>query len=483
MAVISLLAFGVTAIAVAEDKCAGLAALSLANVRLEGSDTVAVQEGLPGYCRVRGVIDRAVRFELRVPVNHWNGKFYMAGCGGFCGSVDADSPGVFNSINHGLRRGYAAATTDAGHTGTSVTDGRWALDDIKAEIDWGWRAVTETARVSRDLIAAYYGSRASRSYFSGCSTGGRMGLMEAQRFPHDFDGIIAGAPALDYTGLVATRAAWNVQANLAPDGREILDRAKVATLGAAVMQACDALDGTQDGLIADPDRCAWQPRELQCTGGPRADCLTAREVAVLDHWYMPVTDGSGRVQYPGGIPRGSEPFWPLWLSGLPGSNHPAVSTRFAADFLRYMAFVSDRGAAFEVRDFDFDRDPLRLASMSRIYDATNPDLSVFQQRGGKLLVYHGWSDPIVTPQRTIDYFGEVRERMGGQHRTDSFARLFLLPGVDHCALQPGPGAKSVEFDPLPALEEWVEHGRAPDELTVRWQMQDGSVRTQVVTPQ
>ncbi len=467
----------------ADDACAALATAVVPGANITSAGAIAATGDLPAHCRVQGTIPQAIRFELRLPLAGWNGKFYMAGCGGFCGSLDADRPGVVNALNHGLRRGYASATSDSGHSGTSVTDGRWALDNPGAEADWGWRSVAETTRVSRDLVRAFYRKPATRSYFAGCSTGGRMGLMAAQRFPHDFDGIIAGAPALDYTGLVATQMAWIVQANTAADGSEILDRAKVPLVAKAVLETCDGLDGQRDGLIDDPRRCDWKPAQLQCKGPAAADCLTAKEIGVLDHWYMPATSGEGRIQYPGGVPKGSEPYWPVWLSGIPGSNAPALAERFGTDFLRYMAFVPDAGEAFDVRKYDFDRDPPRLATMARIYDATNPDLTAFRERGGKLLLFHGWADPLVTPQRTVDYYGAVRATMGGAESTAQFARLFMLPGVDHCGIQPGPGAKSVDFDPLPALEAWVERNEAPTTLNVRWQMTDGSVRSRDVTPQ
>jgi feruloyl esterase len=466
-----------------DESCAGLTAADVPGAKITSAAAIAAADDLPAHCRVQGTIPQAIRFELRLPLAGWNGKFYMAGCGGFCGSLDADRPGVVNALNHGLRRGYASATSDSGHAGTSVTDGRWALDNPGAEADWGWRAVTETARVSRDLVRAFYRKPASRSYFAGCSTGGRMGLMAAQRFPHDFDGIVAGAPALDYTGLVATQLAWIVQANTAADGNEILDRAKVPLVAKAVLESCDRIDGQRDGLIDDPRRCDWKPAQLQCKGAAAADCLTAQEIGVLDHWYMPVTGGDGRIQYPGGVPKGSEPYWPVWLSGMPGSSAPALAERFGADFLRYMAFVPDAGMSFDVRKYDFDRDPPRLATMARIYDATNPDLTAFRERGGKLLLFHGWADPLVTPQRTLDYYEAVRARMGGNESTAQFARLFMLPGIDHCGIQAGPGAKSVDFDPLPALEAWVERNEAPPTLNVRWQMTDGSVRSRDVTPQ
>jgi feruloyl esterase len=467
----------------AADPCPALIVANGPGAKITSATAVDALGDVPAQCRVQGTIPQAIPFELRMPVADWNGKFYLAGCGGFCGSLDADCPGVVNALNHGLRRGYASATSDSGHTGTSVTDGRWALHDPGAEIDWGWRSVTETARVSRDIVRAFYRRPAARSYFAGCSTGGRMGLMSAQRFPQDFDGIIAGAPAFDYTGLVATQLAWYVQANSADDGSELLDRTKVPLIAKAVLEACDAIDGQRDGLIDDPRRCDWQPSRLQCKSANGPDCLTGRELGVLDHWYLPVAGRDGQVLYPGGAPKGSEPFWPVWLSGIPGSKQPALIERFATDFLRYMAFVPDAGEAFDVRDYDFDRDPPRLATMSRIYDATNPDLSEFRRRGGKLLLFHGWADPIVTPQRTLDYYEAVRARMGGAESTAQFARLFMLPGVDHCGLQPGPGAKSLAFDPLPALEAWVERNTAPDTLSLAWQMNDGSVRSRAVQAQ
>jgi Tannase and feruloyl esterase len=465
------------------DPCSALIEADVPGAKITSATVVAAAGDLPAHCRVQGTIPAAIHFELRMPAAAWNGKFYLAGCGGFCGSLEADRPGVVNALNHGLRRGYTSATSDSGHTGTSVTDGRWALDNPGAEADWGWRSVTETARVSRDLVRAFYQRPAVRSYFAGCSTGGRMGLMSAQRFPQDFDGIIAGAPALDYTGLVATQLAWIVQANTRAGDGETLDRAKVSLVAKAVLEACDGIDGQRDGLIDDPRRCDWQPARLQCQGAAGVDCLTAQEVDVLDHWYRPVTGGDGRIQYPGGVPKGSEPFWPVWLSGIPGSKDPALAERFGNDFVRYMAFAPDAGPAFDVRQYDFDRDPPRLATMSRIYDATDPDLTAFRARGGKLLLFHGWADPLVTPQRTLDYFAAVRARMGGDVSTAQFARLFMLPGVEHCGLQPGPGAQSFEFDPLPALEAWVERDQAPEVLQIRWRMNDGSVRSRDVQAQ
>jgi feruloyl esterase len=444
--------------------CPDLAGLRIDDTNLLSASVVPATADLPEHCRVLGVIRPAINFEVRLPTSDWNGKFYMAGCGGFCGRLDSDLPGFTNAMNHGLRRGYAAATMDSGHWGAHRADGRWAWNNRLAENDWGWRGVAETARVSKVLLAAYYGRPQQKAYFAGCSTGGRMALMAAQRFPADFDGIIAGAPALDYTGLVATHGAWVTQANLRPDGTEILDRSKVALVAAAVVEACDARDGRTDGLIDDPSTCDWQPARLACGTEADATCLTAEEIGVLGKWYAGPTDSNGRRMYPGGIPKGSEPHWPLWLTGRPGDQTPGLVPLFAQDFLRYMAFAEDPGETYRVQDFDFERDPPRLAPMGAIYNADNPDLTAFARRGGKLIIYHGWADPIVTPWRTLQYVEDVQRRMGGLSQTESFLRLFMLPGFDHCGMQTGPGANDAGFDPLPALEAWVERGVAPDSI-------------------
>jgi Tannase and feruloyl esterase len=451
-------------------QCDYLTSARVDDAQVLSSVEVEARDGLPRYCRVRGVIVPAINFELRLPVENWNGKFYMAGCGGFCGRLDSERPGIANAMNHGLRRGYAAATMDGGHWGSGVTDGRWAMNDRIGETDWAWRAVTETARVSKVLLDAYYGRPHERAYFAGCSTGGRMALMEAQRFPTDFDGIIAGAPALDYTGLVATHFAWVTQANQRADGSAILSRDKIAAVAAAVSKACDARDGATDGLIDDPRRCDWQPASLACANEkfgsePNfAGCLEPEEVRVLEKWYGGARDSQGRQLYPGGVPRGSEPYWPVWLTGAPGTRNRGFLPLFARDFLRYMAFAHDPGETFEPRDFDFDRDPARLAHMAALYNADQPDLRTFRERGGKLIIYHGWADPIVTPWRTIEYYEAVQASAGGADAAAGFARLFMLPGFDHCGFSNGPGANDTGFDPLVALESWVERGIAPDSI-------------------
>jgi tannase/feruloyl esterase len=230
--------------------CESLAGLKIDNVNLLSATRVGGTADLPSHCRILGFVRPAINFDIRLPTQNWNGKFFMAGCGGFCGTLDSDRVGFTNAMNYGLRRNYAVSTMDSGHWGLSVLDGRWAYNNRIAEIDWGSRAVTETAKVTKVIIRAFYDQPQRKSYFAGCSTGGRMAALEAQRYPDDFDGIISGAPALDYTGLVATHFAWLVQANTGPDGKEVLTKAKVPLIRDAVAKEC----GDSTGLINDPPR-------------------------------------------------------------------------------------------------------------------------------------------------------------------------------------------------------------------------------------
>lgn len=448
-------------------ECAALATLRIEDTNLLSATVVPAKDGLPEYCRVLGFVRPAINFEVRLPTARWNGKFYMAGCGGYCGRLDSDRPGPFNAMNHGLRRNYAVSTMDAGHWAPAVTDGRWAYHNRLAEVDYGYRAVTETARVSKALLQAFYQTQQKRSYFNGCSNGGRQALMEAWRYPDDFDGIISGAPALDISGLL-TFFAWVVQANTGPDGKDILLRTKVKLIEEAVVTACDAKDGLKDGVIDDPRACDFRPASLRCQKADSAECLTAAEVAVLEKWYGGVRNGRGDALYPGGIPFGSEPFWWLWLTGREEAHERFGRGRavpdFALNYFRYMAFPEDPGESFHPTHFNFEKDPARLQAMGEIYNVTNPDLSKFKARGGKVLMWHGWQDAIVTPERTIQYYAEVEQRMGGRAATQEFLRLFMVPGMDHCGNMPGPGIAAAGFDPLTALEKWIEEGVPPTRL-------------------
>jgi len=463
--------------------CTDLAGLRIENTNLLSATVVPAGRILPEHCRVLGYVRPAINFEIRLPTKAWNGKFYMAGCGGFCGAIEDSETLPVNSLNEGLRRGYAASTTDSGHWGAFGADGRWAWNNRLAEIDWAERAATETARVTKSVIEAFYGRPPRRSYFSGCSNGGRMAAMEAQRHPEDFDGIISGGPALD-TGLVATFFAWLVQANTGSDDRPVLSRSKLGLVADAVLKQCDARDGLEDGIVAEPLKCDFAPASLACGAGASGGCLTAAEVKTLEKWYGGPTNSHGDRLYPGGVPPGSEPYWPDWLTGRdPAGPRPALYP-LCEDFLRYMAFPDDPGDRYAVSSFDFDKDPPRLGFMGALFDATSPDLSKFKARGGKLLMYQGWADPLVTPQRTAEYHAAVEKAMGGRAAVADFYRLFMVPAMGHCGVEPeGPGIIATGIDTLTALEKWVEEGVAPDSLlTTKTDKEGRTLWTRPVCP-
>jgi Tannase and feruloyl esterase len=261
--------------------------------------------------------------------------------------------------------------------------------------------------------------------------------------------------------------------NTGPDGKQVFAPSKLKLLQDAVYDACDARDGLKDGIISDPRRCDFKPSALQCRAADGVDCLTEAEVGVADKWYGGPLTSSGKRLYPGGVPFGSEPHWPRWLTGA--GNAPPLMPLFAQDFLRFMAFEPAAGPSFRVTDFDFDKDPQRMGYTARMYNAATfdpdsgetitGDISAFRQGGGKLIIYHGWADPLVTPQLTVEFYDQLAKKSGGIAATQEFARLFMIPGMDHCGIQTnGPGIADTGIDPLTALEQWVEGGKAPGEL-------------------
>ncbi len=441
---------------------------SLHNTPIDGgfvtsSVVVAAADDLPAYCQVRATALPAIGIEVRLPLEGWNGKYYQAGCGGFCGVLGRDdaSPGWVNAMRPGLAKGYATATSDSGHHGLSVVDAAWADGNPHAERDWGWRSIGETHRVAQAMIAAFYGEGSRQEIFQGCSTGGRMAHVAALRYPEMFDGIISGAPAMDYPGLVATKMSWLMQANRDKDGNWILQPGKDALIGDAVMAQCDGADGAEDGVIADPRACDVDLSGLQCVGGATEGCLTADELKVIDKWRQGPVNRQGERLYPGGVPEGSEPFWWLWLTGNADGAGRLVNA-FAANFGAYMAFPDDPGAGWSPRDFDFTADPPRLATASEMYNGDDPDISAFRAAGGRMIVWHGWADAIVTPYKTVDWYEKAAEAAGGEAALEENVALFMIPGLDHCGILPGPGGISQDsLDPLTPLEAWLNDGTRP----------------------
>ena len=307
------------------------------------------------------------------------------------------------------------------------------------------------------MIDAFYGAPSSQAIFQGCSTGGRMAHVAAQRYPEMFDGIISGAPAMDYTGLVGTAMSWTLQANTAEDGSQILGPDEAAKIGAAVMQQCDGADGTEDGVIEDPRAC-----EVDYSGLG----LSNQQLDTLAKWREGPRNAAGEQLYPGGIPEGSEPFWWLWLTGNAEGAGKLVSG-FAGGFTRHMAFADDPGTDYSPLSFDFETDPARMATAASVYNGDNSDLSAFRAAGGKMIVYHGWADSIVTPYKTVEWYDQAAELAGGETALNENVKLFMVPGLDHCGILPGPnGVNWSSLDPMTPLEAWMNEGTAPSSIMV-----------------
>lgn len=418
---------------------------------------VPATRDLPEHCRVDGIVAPSVGFLLRMPTRTWNGKFMMGGCGGPCGNYLVDR------IDPALVRNYAVVTTDMGHKGPGWSFG---YHNLQGQIDFGYRASHVTQAAAKAIIAAYYGKAAARNYYWGCSTGGRQGLVFAQRFPQDFEGLIAGAPVLDETGDGPYFLEWGSRVNLGPDGKAILTADKLPLVHKAVLAACDALDGLADGILLDPRRCAWDPAQLLCKGGPAKDCLTKAEADVVRKIYEGASNSKGEKLY-WGMARGSEDQWsPFWIprtaaeSSLFASNQ-ALPTAF-------MAFFYPPGPGYTLNDFDYDRDPARLALTESLYSAKNPDLRGLQKAGGRLILYHGTHDNNIPYRASADYYETATRTMGGEDATRRFFRFFALPAVNHCRYGLGGG----EVDWLTVLETWVERGEAPDFVVAHHMVQE-----------
>ena len=444
--------------------CASLASRSLPNTTIAAAQEVTggsftqpgtanVLSNLPPFCRVTGTIaptpESDIRFEVWMPLANWNGKFAGVGNGGWAGVIS------YGPLAEQLRRGYAAASTNTGHEGAPGLDmARFAYDKPERLIDFAYRSHHETAAAAKALVQSFYGKAPERSYFIGCSSGGYEGLMEAQRYPADYDGIVAGAPANNWTRLMAgdfdgVLAVLKYPAsNLSPGALGLLYRGALA--------ACDGADGVADGVIDDPRRCGFDPAALACSRtAAGAACLTDPQVEAARRIYDGVKDPvSGAALYPG-LARGSEPFWP--------HRDPASPFPIPLSHYRWLVFAD---ANWDWRTFDwkrredYDAHQRAEAKFAPILNATNPDLREFRRRGGKLLQYHGWNDQLIAPQNSIDYYDSVEKLFGSASEVQAFYRLFMAPGMTHCAGGTGPNT----FDLQPLLEQWVERGVAPERV-------------------
>ena len=393
---------------------------------------------LPAFCRVAGAIlataESNIRFELWLPEN-WNGKFMQTGNGGAAGAI------VQDSLVDPLLRGYAVANTDTGHQGAGG-DFAWAVGQPQKLVDYQYRAVHELTVVGKALTAKHYGRPADRSYFVGCSTGGRQGLKEAQRYPEDYDGIVAGAPASNWSPLMALSI--SIQRNMGPGG---LGTDKLGLLKEEAIAACDANDGVADRVITNLATCNFDPASLQCAAGATGQCLSPTEVAAAQRIYAGVVDGRGQVVMPGTGP-GSEPLWAAY-----------ASPQFAIG-TNYFRNVVAKDASWDPATFDVDRDLARMEEVDNgAAKAMNPDLSEFVDRGGKLITYHGTTDGLIPYRNSVNYHESVTDEFGGR-KTDGSVKLYLVPGMDHCS--GGEGAFAVDW--LTPLERWVENDEEPGAL-------------------
>ena len=467
-------------------KCEALAKLNLPNViittaRAEaagqfggprhpftGADLTPFYKTLPAFCRVVAKAhpssDSDITIEVWMPLDNWNGKLQGLANGGFAGAIN------YLELGASLQHGYVATGTDTGHAGSPI-DAAWALGHPEKIMDFGHRGIHEMTRVAKLVIPQFYGSAPKRSYFAGCSDGGREALMEAQRYPEDYEGILAGAPANDWIGLLSL-AVVDTQA-LTATPASFIPPAKVANIGKAVEAACDKLDGVADGVLNDPRQCRFNPASVQCKEGQDAnDCLTAAQVSALNTIYAGIRDSSGHTIFPGYLPGAEqgEGGWALWITG------PAPAKSLMAYFgLGYYANMVYDEKNWDYKTFTVESG-MKTATRktAEALNAINPDLSAFRRRGGKLILYHGWNDPAIPALNTVNYYQEVIAKMG-RSAADSFTRLYMVPGMQHCGGGPGPenfgeALDAPSTDPQhnirTTLENWVEKGTAPSSFIV-----------------
>lgn len=429
------------------------------------SAVVEAKGDMPTFCRIKGSIRPTIGFEMRLPIGTWNGNYYVSGCGGFCGVLTTETPGWSNGIVEPVKRGYAAIHTDSGHTGKSQGDAAWALGNREALELFAHRWLPLANAAGLAAIRTFYGREARFRYLVGCSNGGRVALMAAQRYPTMFNGIIAGCPVNDLTDAGGAFGAWKLKTNRdaeSPILTEAFNR-KLPILITAAKEQCDGRDGAVDGLIARPTACRFDVSRLpkcapEVTPVGSERCFTADERRVIALWHQGPLDRKGR-RVIAGMPIGSEEYWRIWYLQDPSR---AVGTQLANGFTRQIVF-DPRFPNFSAMTFDFDRDPARLRRDFAMLNADNTDLSAFRKAGGKLIMWHGMADPLVVPTQSTAYYQRVLKRMGGAQQVQKFFRFFLAPGLGHCWEAPSSSAPE-EFDPMTAIANWVERGVAPEEI-------------------
>ena len=415
---------------------------------------------LPAFCRITATLkpssDSNIKIEVWMPASNWNGKFEAVGNGGWNGNIDN------NALATGLRRGYATAATDTGHEGGG---GPWMQSQEKL-IDFGYRAVHEMTVNAKALIKAYYNNEAKLSYWNGCSAGGRQGLKASQKYPNDFDGIVAGAPALNSTGRAAF-SVWIAQ-NMHKEEASYIPPAKYGPIHDAVLQACDAIDGVKDRVIENPRQCKFDPKVLQCSAGDSANCLTSPQVLSAQTMYKPVVNSKTQKSIFPGLEPGSEMGW----ATFGGPQAFGIGTQM----YQFMVFKDPN---WDYKKLNFDSDMAAVDKIENgVVNAMDPNLKPFFARGGKMIQYHGWADQQIPSGSSVEYYQSVLDTMGGIGKVKENYRLFMVPGMGHCGGGDGPSS----FDMLAALEQWVEKGKAPDSIPAAHLTNGQPDRTRILCP-
>jgi hypothetical protein len=460
--------------------CESLGNFKSADIAQITAAMLAASAAAPAHCRVTGLLSPEIAFEVSLPAK-WNGRFYMIGNGGLAGEAMDDANRVAQR-NTALQLGFAFAQTNTGHDARKEPGGSFVLSNPQKAIDYAYRAVHLTAITAKNITKEYYGKPADRAYWNSCSNGGRQGLIEAQRFPDDFDGIVAASPWVDQTGFTMG-AMWNQKAISAA----ALTPAKLALLSEKVMAKCDAIDGLKDGLIDDPRKCHFDPAHdvPACSPGSNGpNCLTpAQATAIAKVYSGPMSNG--KPLFPGYEP-GSEAVTSGLFGGGIGSGwlNVIVTTdpdRKAADFnlaegtMRYLVLKPPQ-PEYDYQTFDFDRDVHLLDDWGKLADAKDPDLSNFKMHGGKLIMTYGWADPILQPMMGVNYYEQALAKNGPD--TTEFFRLFMAPGMAHC----GGGIGPDQHDSMTAMINWVEKGKAPASMVASRVVNKRVARTRPLCP-
>jgi feruloyl esterase len=450
--------------------CDALAGKSFGEgIKISSARLVAATENLPEHCDVRGSIWPEAGFAIKLPAA-WNDRFEMVGNGGTAGTIS------LGAVDGAVRKGFAAASTDTGHDAAKEPLATFAYETPsnpnghRKFLDFAYLSVHETAVLAKQVIQAYYGAAPRYSYWVGCSTGGRQGLQEAQRYPEDFDGLVVGAPGLFNTGN-SMRRIWIGQTQV---GEGVIRAEQLPVLTKAIYEKCDALDGLKDGLIDDPRACRFDSAKdiPRCAAGAAGtDCFTSAQIASLAKIYGGVHDSKGNQLFPGELV-GSEPMWPDNFIAPDKTVLPRAESQ-----MKFAMLEPPPGPSWNFRMFNFDTDPPRLAAAAAALNARNPDLAPLKKRGGKIVQYAGWADQQVNPLPGIEYYETVSKRMGAAETRD-FYRLFMVPGMFHCSGGPGCG----NADWLAAAMTWVEKGEAPGQIFGAHREAGNTTRTRPLCP-